>query len=354
MNPFANTNEFGVYHDIPGNNGRHLSGYQYSVTDSSGWVNESAQGGISFYGESLASRALCLRSGLAAACNAADVIDTYLVKSPWGNIDGSGYPPLFMGGLGIGAFTSAVLGKGASWGDLRSYSAYGERTAYNIYNGGTPNCSYNDTRDNVYTFAWLIYGALYDPDTSPGGFRSRWINDLSVMQAADAACHMSDYSWANGFLWSSSGADSFGPVTMTHNSATVTGTGLSPNACSGTASGSGTVVKGVASLTVTAGSVPASGVDALTIDGTSGGNPLSVQLMLAGYGSSVGLSALWPGDSGPVTWMAVNTQDGGDNMRSFATSNTDIADLVYNYSCIWNSPTSLTLDRPWQGSTGSS
>ena len=34
------------YHDIPVNNGNHMTGYQYSVTDSSGWVNESAQGGI--------------------------------------------------------------------------------------------------------------------------------------------------------------------------------------------------------------------------------------------------------------------------------------------------------------------
>ena len=62
----------------------------------------------------------------------------------------------------------------------------------------------------MYTFAWLIYGALYDPDTSPGGFRSRWINDLAVMQAADEACHMSYYTWANGFLWNNQGSDSFG------------------------------------------------------------------------------------------------------------------------------------------------
>jgi hypothetical protein len=353
MNPFTSSNEFALYHDIPVNNGKHLTGYQYSVTDSSGWVNESAQGGISFYGESLASRSLCLRSGLAAACNAADVIDSYLVKSPWGNMDGNGYPPLFMGGLGIGAFTSAVLGKGASWGDLRSYSAFGESTAYGIYNGGSPLCYDGDTRDNVYTFAWLIYGALYDPDTSPGGFRSRWINDLALMQADDAACHLSDYSWANGFDWNNQGSDSFGPVTLTHNSATATGSNFAQNVCTGVASGTGAVVNGSATLTVTGGGMPGSGVDALTINGTSGGNPFTVQLMFAGSGSSVGLSALWPGDTGPVTWMAVNTQDGSDNMRSFATGNTDMADLQNNYSCIRNSATSLTLDRPWQGNTGS-
>jgi len=352
MNPFTSGNEFASGHDIPVNNGRQMTGYKYSVTDSTNWVNEGPQGGISFYGESLASRALCLRSGLAAACNAANIIDDYLVKSPWGNLDGSGYPPLFMGGLGIGAFTSAVLGQGASWGDLRSYAALGESTANGIYNGGTPLCYVGDTRDNAYTFAWLIYAAIYDPDTSAGGFRSRWINDLAIMQADDAACHLSDYSWANGFDWNNSGSLAFGPVTMTSNSTAVTGAGLSPSVCTGSATGSGTVVNGVAALTVTSGSIPASNVDALVITGTSGGNPLTVQLMVAGSGSSVGLSALWPGDSGSVTWMAVNTQDGSNNMISIATSNADVADLHNNYACIWNNAGSITLDHPWKGATG--
>src|SRR6185437_9044127 len=122
--------------------------------------------------------------------------------------------------------------------------------------------------------------------------------------------------------------------------------------CNGAASGSGRVVKGVAALTVTSGSIPAAGVDAVVITGTSGGNPLTVQLMLAGSGSFIGLSALWPGDTGPVTWMATNTQDGSNNMISIATSNTDTSDLTKNYACIWNSATSLTLDRPWEGSSG--
>ncbi len=352
MNPFTSGNEFADGHDLPANNGRLMSGYQYSVTDSSFWINEGPEGGISFYGESLASRALCLRSGLAAACNAANIIDDYLVKSPWGNLDGGGYPPLFMGGLGIGAFTSAVLGKGASWGDLRSYSALGESTAYGMYNGGNPVCYDGDTRDNAYTFAWLIYGAIYDPDTSPGGFRSRWINDLGIMEADDAACHLSDYSWSNGFLWNNAGSAAFGPLTMTNNSTVVTGSGLGQNACTGSASGRGTVVNGVATLNVTAGSVPSYNVDALVITGTSGGNPLTAQMMVAGSGSSVNLSALWPGDTGPVTWMAVNTQDGSVNMITIATGNADTADLQNNYACIWNNANSLTLDHPWKGSSG--
>ncbi len=113
------------------------------------------------------------------------------------------------------------------------------------------------------------------------------------------------------------------------------------------------MVNGSATLTVTSGSVPASNIDAIDITGTSGGNPLTVQLMVAGSGSSVGLSALWPGDTGNVTWMAVNTQNGAVNMISFATGNADTSDLMSNYACVWNNATSLTLDHPWKGSTGS-
>jgi hypothetical protein len=352
MNLYSFGNEFNAGHDVPPNDGRLMTGYQYSVTDSNSWINEGPQGGINFYGESLASRALCLRSGLTSACNAANVIDSYLVKSPWGNVDGGGYPPLFLGGLGIGAFASAVLGQGASWGDLRSYAGLGEETASSLYNGGSPLCYGGDTRDNAYTFAFLIYAAIYDPDTSPGGFRSRWVNDLSIMQAIDAACHLSDYSWASGFLWNNTGSLSIGPITVTNNSTAVTGSGLSPSACTGRAMGRGTVVNGSATLTVTSGSIPGSNIDALVITGTSGGNPLTVRLMLSGFGSSVSLSALWPGDSGSVTWMAVYTSDGNNNMISIANSAADTSDQKNNYACIWNNSNSLTLDHPWKGSSG--
>src|SRR5262249_24601554 len=74
-----------------------------------------------------------------------------------------------------------------------------------------------------------------------------------------------------------------------------------------------------------------------------------------GSGSSASLSVLWPGDSGSVTWMAANVDPniGANALTVFATSNDDLTDLSHNYACIWNSATSITLDRPWAGATGS-
>lgn len=352
LNPFRSDNEFASGHDIPANNGRTMSGYQYSVTDSTGYVNEGPNGGIDFYGEDLSSMALCLRSGQKFACDAWHTMSNYMTKSPWGNLDGGGFPPLFMGGLGIAGFASAVLGagsgpgsgQGASWGDLRSYAQLGVNTANSIYNSGTPQCWNGDTRDNAYAFSFLILGALYDPNPT---FQNQWLAALPTMQADDAACHLSDFSWSNGFLWNNSGSNAFGPVTLTHNSTAVTGSGLASNACIGTARGTGTIVNGSSTLTITGGSPSG---DSISITGTLSSAPFSVNVMYSG----TTLSVLWPGDTGAVTWMSINTNNAGVNMTTYATSNADTADLQNSFNCVYNSSSSLTLDHPWPGSTGGS
>jgi len=109
-------------------------------------------------------------------------------------------------------------------------------------------------------------------------------------------------------------------------------------------------------MTVTAGTIPASGANTLVITGTSGGSPFTGSYLYSGTGGSVLISVLWPGDTGNVSWMAVNIPDlsgNGGAMTAYATSNSDYTDLANNYACIWNSSTSLTLDHPWRGATGS-
>jgi hypothetical protein len=51
-------NSFASGHDITGLDGQHFTGKQYAITDTTGWVNQSGTGGINFYGEDLAHRAL--------------------------------------------------------------------------------------------------------------------------------------------------------------------------------------------------------------------------------------------------------------------------------------------------------
>jgi hypothetical protein len=352
LNPTTYGNEYSAGHDVLLLDGTLQSGYRYSVTDSTGWVNESGTGGLDFYGESLGSRALYYRSGLTSALNAANAIDDNLVKSPWGNRDVAGYPTLFLGGPAIGAFASAILTGRVQWPDLRAYAAYSEFLINAVYNNGAPNCEYDDTRDTGYAYAWMILSALYDPDTSAGGFRSRWRTDLANMKANDTACKRTDSSWSNGFLWNTT----LGPVTLTANSTSVTGTGLSASNCTGITAGTASVTSGSATITVPAASVPASGANTLVITGTMAGSPFTGSYLFSGSGALATLSVLWPGDTGNVAWMAVNIPNLSTNsgaMTAFATGNSDYADLANNYACIWNSATSLTLDHPWKGATGS-
>lgn len=348
MNPFRGGNSMASGHDTP-LDGTLIQSQPYSVTDTSGWVNQSSTGGINFYGESLASRSLYYRSGLTTALNAANTIDDYWIKSPWANADGNGYPRLFLGGGGVGAFAAGILTGRVNWSDLRGYAAMGETMMNGIDNNGTANCEYADTRDGGYAATWLILGAMFDPDQSQNGFRSRWRNGLATMQKNDNACKRSDGSWANGFLWNSN----TGPVTVIHGSTAVTGTNLPPNVCVGTGMGTAAVVNGSATINSTFGSF--AGAPTLILNGTMGGNPFTASYAFSGTAAAAGtLAALWPGDTGTVSWMAVNVTPANNNaLTVIASGNSDYSNLSVNFGCIWNSATSLTLDHPWQGNSGS-
>jgi len=336
-------------HDVGGVNGTRqppTGGFPYSVTDTNGWVNAGATGGISFYGESLASRALYYRSGLTSAKKAADILDDYLIKSPWANADVAGGSPLFKGGLAIAGFASHILSNNKDWSDLRSYAASGETIINQVYNnGGAPVCQYFDTRDTGYSYTFVILAALYDPDPA---FRARWLKALTKMQANDTACKGSDGSWSNSAYWNFT----TGPLTMTNGSATVTGVNIPQSACLGVTSGTGTVTAGSGTITITGGAVPTNGSAVmLVINGTSGGKRFTGSYSYSVTGNVVTLAVLWPGDSGNVTWTAAHTNGGA--MTGFATASSDVKNLAYNYVCTWNSPTSITLDHPWLGTSGS-
>ena len=345
MNPFRGGNSMASGHDTP-LDGTLIQSQPYSVTDTSGWVNQSSTGGINFYGESLASRSLYYRSGLTTALNAANVIDDYWVKSPWANADGNGYPRLFLGGGGVAAFVSGILTGRVNWSDLRGYAAMGETMMNGINNGGATNCEFADTRDGGYAATWLILGSMFDPDQTVGGFRSRWRTGLATMRQNDIACKRADNSWSNGFLWNSN----TGPVTATRGSTSVTGSGLPAAICAGTGSGTATVVNGSATINVIAGSFSSS--PTLILNGTLGGAPFTASYAFSGLTTTGTLAALWPGDTGTVSWMAVNVTSANNNaLTVIASGNSDYSNLAVNYGCIWNSATSLTLDHPWQGTT---
>lgn len=359
VNPFTTGNEFASGHAAGFNTGTTYGGLPYSVTDTSGWIANTSQGGINFYGESGAWRKLWLRSGLTAAGNAANLIDNHLIHSPWGNIYGGGCFELICGGPGIMGFASAVLGAGSgpgagqgpSWGDLRSYAKLGENNVVGIYNSGSIQCWQQDTRSNSYAEAWLVLAAIYDPNPT---WKAEWVSDMALMQTVDTACHQSDYSWSQSSLWSTGGGQAFGPVTLTHNSTAVTGTFTlngGGSACTGTAIGTGTVVNGSGTLTIASGTVSG---DSIAVTGTMSSAPYTIQVMYSGSGSTIQIAGLWPGDTGSVTWMSVNTSGTANNLTSYGTDNNDTADLTQNYDCMVTGAGTAVLDHPWAGTTGSS
>jgi hypothetical protein len=328
-----------------------VTGTKYGVTDSTGWINDSSAGGISFYGESLAHRALYYRSGLTSALTAANYISDYWMKSPWGNADGNGRPRLLLGGEGIGSFVSAILTGRVAWSDLRGY---GTLAVQMVNSFATNSCNTaDDTRDSGYAYAWLILAAIYDPDTTstaaPGGipWRSYWQNHLPQMQTNDNNCKRSDYSWANGFDWNGN----LPALTLTNGSATATGTSLPPSLCGGANSGAATATNGSNTITAVSGSFPPG--TTLFLTGTSGGVVFVQNFTYSGTGSSATLGGFWLGDSGPITWVAGNWTT-SNQMMVIATGNDDLTNMQKNWACTWVSSSQITLNRPWDGASSDS
>lgn len=352
-------------HDIGVLDGRLQSGRQYSITDTGNWVTQSGTfGNINFYSEDMANWALYFRTGLTAPKIAAKVLSDWWARSPFADFCCS--LALSVGGGRIGAFIAVITGQTTSitWqSDLRLFASEGRDMVESIYNNGSYRCSFDDSRDVGYLYAQLILAAIWDPEnvavtTAPGGipWRTYWQNALVHMQANDTACAGSNGSFSDG--------QRFAPVyqlVMTANSPAVTAAVTTPATvipatfCPFTASGTATVVNGSASMTINSGSLPAGDdTTAIFITGTNGGVPFVQYLAYTGPLTSVAsLSTYWAGDNGSVTWMAGtgvdNNASNGNTMRTFAEGNDDTANLSKSWGCIWNSGTSITLNRSWDG-----
>jgi hypothetical protein len=320
-------------------------GKSYSWMTGNWWINESSQGGLDFYGEDLAHRALYYRSGLAMPLNAANMIGDMWVRMPM--ISGQLYGiPLFNGGLAIGGVADALLSTTphkTQWADLRSFGTNGVNVI-----GATCEAA-GDSRDTGYQLAWLALLALYDPDTTstgaPGGipWQTYWRNNLSAMYTRELGCKRSDNSWASGFYWNSYGDQ----ITLTSGSNIGTGTSISnPGQCLGIASGTGTATNGSG---VIGGSGFVSGTR-IAITGTRSGAPFTMWQYYTLNSSSqitLNLGATWQGDSGTVTWMV----DNGSNFTVFMQSNSDPMGAE-QWSCIRDSASQVTLNRAWDGPGG--
>jgi hypothetical protein len=326
------------YWDAVGLDGVAASGLAYTYMDQSWWLNQSSTGGLDFYGEDLAHRALYLRSGLTMAQTAANMIGDMWTRMPmiFGSVVGS---PLFSGGLAIGGVADALFsttGHQAQWTDLRGFASWG--VTYVAADGSGSNCNTaGDNRDTGYGGAWLSLAALFDP--SP----AQWQTPLANWYSRENACKGADNSWANGSYFNNYGTQ----IAFTQGSSTGTGTAIPPaGLCSGVASGSGSATNG---LGVINGSGFVTGTR-IAISGTRNGTPFTQwasYTLSSAYQITLNHSAVWQGDTGFITWVIDNTT----NALTFAMNNND-GMLKENWSCTWNSLSQITLNRPWDGPSG--
>ena len=328
-------------HDIPAVSSAQ-TGQEYSYIN--GFGVQSAFG-PNFYGTGLALRAFYYRSGLQQALDLANQIDNTWVIHPEMCAGWCGGIPLLQGGGVLGAMANVILNPSATiaWKDVRKFGV----TAQGVQSS---TCDNIDTRDSGYYGAWATLQALYDTDaaakatarTSLQGINTR---DQSCKTRSVVGIAPEANSWANGFIFNGSASPA---LTLTNGSTAVTGTGLTSGLCFGTATVSITVTNGSASFTAASGLIDG---NQIMITGT-----LSGSLFVASYtftqsgGTSGTLGALWPGDSGTFSATIQNN----DAMSAISTATPSNADLIKNWACTYVDSTHLTLNRAWDGTTGSS
>lgn len=318
-------------HDIASLNATVQKNVRYANLEGFGFAGAF---GANFYGEDLAHRALYYRSGWTPALQTARTMSDIFVTSPFvagGDIGGI---PLLLGGGVVGGFAAAVLDTDdpnrPKWSDLRGLARQGRI--------GNLGCNDADSRDSGYLAAWLTLAAAFDPDSTQ---RAEWRDQLGKVFGRDQRCKGTDNSWAHGFLWNGAGTR----LKVTPGSAIATGTNIPQGTCFGIASG----VMSVRHNSATGLGAGFVAGRKIAVTGTLDGKPFTgfYEFSVKPDGSIL-MSALWPGDSGQVTWMIENN----DWMTTIGTSNNDPM-LKKNWACQWNSATQITLNRPWDGPAAS-
>ena len=310
------------------------TGKPYAFMDGSGYAGDF---GPNFYDEVLAHYALYYRSGWTPARDAARKIgDNWLDYPEVANGDAGNIPRR----LSVtGAFVNTVLdGRTKNWSGLRNFA---NRGVAHI----SDDCD-QDVRENAYELSWLTLAALFDPvdtgsSTEPNQ-RSYWKSKLAEAYQRDASCAGSDHSWKSGFDWN---GGAYPALTVSNGSAVATGSNFPASMCPYVANGSGVAT---ANSSVISGSGFQSG-EAILITGTILGQPYTGAFEFrVDSPSQITLSVLWPGDTGSISWM-VQSKEITPTYATIAKDNTTDSRFGQIWACRWDSPSQITLNRPWVG-----
>jgi hypothetical protein len=337
----------------------------YTFQVSSWWYNQSSTGGLDFYSEDLANLAGWLRSGLKQFHDSSMMIGDIWIRQPQKSNGGNG-SLLFYGGPVIGGIANSMLsdtGHGTQWKDIRSF-ALGAIYAYPKVASTTYDCNNDDSREQGYQGAFLALAAEFDPDTSssyaPGGisWHQYWQNALSQYATNEASCANqfgnTDNSWRTTFYGWPGQAPAIA-VTFTNGSTAGTGTGLANTFCFGIGQASDVTVTNGSSV-VTGTGFPTTGWNRVAITGPGlvdrNGQAVATLWVYATPNSSsqftIGFGATWPGTTSSTASVMFDNQD---FVTSFMSSEADPMSQD-EWSCIYNSSSSITLNRPWTGTSG--
>jgi len=332
-----------------------------------GWYNQSSTGGLDFYSEDLANLAGWLRSGLKQFHDSSMMIGDIWIRQPQKSNGGNG-SLLFYGGPVIGGIANAVLsdtGHGTQWKDIRSF-ALGAINGYPGAASPTNDCNNDDSREKGYQGAFLAMAAEFDPDTTssyaPGGisWHQYWQNSLAQYAKNEKACAnqfgTTENSWSTTFYGWPESQSPANAVTLTNGSTAGTGSGLASNFCFGIgAAANVTVTKNSSAVTGTG--FPTSGWNRVAITGPGltdrTGKSVPTLWVYATPSSStrftIAYGAGWPGaNTSTASVMFDNSSSAADSVTSFLSAEADPM-AQYEWSCIYHSPSSITLNRPWTG-----
>jgi hypothetical protein len=353
------------FRDIPTFDSTTQSGVGWSYK---GFLSEYTQAGTTepnFYGSGgLMPRSFYYRSGYAAALTLANSVDEYYIRDPEISEGIGCFEPFPCGGGIIGAAADLVLNPNTVliWPNLETSASGGET-------GGSA-CNYTDTRDYGYQTTPLVFAANYD--TNPTN-QAAFTTALASVLTTDLGCQRTA---ADGYSAAEQGSFANSGYTTNFRSSVLVLTNGS------TAVTAGAGASFVAGNSSTAGDCY--GVDQVTLKVANGSSlatvmsgTLSQQNLLWFYdgvntgvyaysvsGASVQLAGVWTGASG--TYNAMST-GGGEIVNSGVANGgygaiwtgadesfTSNEALRKAWACVWNSPTSLTLFRPWDGPSSSS
>jgi hypothetical protein len=322
----------GFYYTPPG--GASQTGMHWSRYDQTDFGAASAFG-PNFYGEDIAHLAFYLRSGYNTAQTAATTMSRYWVKGP--EIGGGwlGGIPLLKGGGALGAMANVVLNPQVKqncpavgcldWVDVRGF----------LSDFGSSDCNFADSRDSGYMGGWIALAANYDSNNTQ---RVVWKNYLRSILSRENNCKQSDNSWSNSSIFGNAAGAS---VTLTNGSTAVSGTGFYGGLCYAVASGTVTVTQGSSAFTGTGF------VNGAKMIVTANGKDF-VSAFVQNGGTSGNFSFLWPSASGTYPYVI----ESSTWQTAIGSGIGDSSNLSSNYSCKYNSATSLTLNKPWAGASG--